>query len=75
MIPSHERPALHEKVPGSQTALLAVGRHIGYDEIEYATTPAAWRWARERADADGEEWIGKASVEVRRDHDRVINRI
>lgn len=75
VIPSYERPALHEKIPGSQTALLAVGRHTGYDEIEYATTQAAWRWARDRAAADGAAWLMEARVEFRRDKSRVIDRI
>ncbi len=75
MIPSHERPALHEKIPGSQTALMAVGRHVGYGELEYATTRGAWRWARDRGAKDGNAWLTGAAVDVRRDKNRVIDRV
>jgi len=75
MVPSFERPAMNEKIPGSQTAVLAVARDAGYGEFEYATTRGAWRRARDLAARDGARWIMETGVEIRRDTNRVINRI
>lgn len=75
VVPSFERPALAEKIPGSQTAALAVAREAGYGELEYATTRGAWRLAREIAAREGARWLDEASVETRRDTNRVIDHI
>jgi hypothetical protein len=75
VVPSFERPLLSENIPGAQTALLAVAREAGYGELEYATTRGAWRRAREIAAKEGGRWIMEADVEMRRDTNRVIDRI
>ena len=43
--------------------------------MEYATTRGAMRWARERAEKDGEAWLDAANVDIRRGSGRVIDRI
>ena len=73
--PSFERPALHEKIPGSHTAVLAVARDAGYGELEYATTRGALHHAQEAAAKHGTEWIAAAKVDVRRGKDRIIESI
>jgi len=75
VIPSFERPALHEIIPTAPTAVLAVARHVGYDEFEYATTRGAWRLARELAARHGGDWLDAADVAIRRDPSGVIDRI
>ncbi len=75
VVPSFERPALHEKILGSQTAVLAVARHASYGELEYATTRGALQHAWEAAENHGDEWIEAAKVEVRRGKDRIIESI
>jgi hypothetical protein len=76
VIPSFEqRPALHEKIPGSRTAVLAVARPAGYGEFEYATTRGALRFCRELAAKHGPAWLDRASTSIRRDKNRVIERI
>lgn len=75
VIPSYERPAQHENITGSRTAIVAAARHRGYGELEYATTRAAWRKAAELAEERGDAWLGAADVQIRRDRHRVIDRI
>lgn len=75
VIPSYERPAQHENIPGSQTAIVAAARHRSYDEFEYATTKAAWRKAVALAADRGDAWLRAADVQIRRDRHRVIDRI
>jgi hypothetical protein len=75
VIPSYERPAQHENIPGSQTAIVAAARHRSYGEFEYASTKAAWRKAAGLADEQGDAWLRAADVQIRRDRHRVIDRI
>lgn len=75
VIPSFERPARHEAIPGSETAIIAAARAKKYGEIEYATTRGAWRSAREAAAAHGDAWLAHADIQVRRDKKRVVDRI
>jgi hypothetical protein len=75
IVPSIDRPALFQSIPGSTTASLAVARDTGYDRLDYATTRGAWRWARERGRARGREWLAAAGTEIRRDRHQVIDRI
>ena len=75
VIPSFERPAQHENIPGSRTAIVAAARHRGYEELEYATTKAAWRKATGLAEEQGDAWLRAADVQIRRDRHRVIDRI
>jgi len=75
VIPSFERPALHESITGSNTAIIAVARHKGYDQLEYATTRAAWRRAGELAGTRGGLWLAQADIQVRRDRRRIIDRV
>lgn len=75
IVPSFQRPALSEAIPGSQTAVLAVAREVGFGDFEYATTRGAWRRAREIAAKDGARWIDEAAVEMRRDTNRVVERV
>ena len=76
MIPSYEqRPPLHEKIPGSRTAVLAVARPAGYGELEYATTRGALRFCRDLAAKHGSTWLDRANINVRRDKNRVIDRV
>lgn len=76
VIPTFEqRPALHEKIPGSRTAILAVARPAGYGELEYATTRGALRFSRDLAAKHGSTWLDRADINIRRDKNRVIERI
>ena len=75
VIPSYERPAQHRNIPGSRTAIVAAARHRAYDELEYATTKAAWQRAAALAREQGEAWLSAADVQIRRDRHRVIDRI
>lgn len=76
VIPSFEhRPALHEKIPGSRTAVLAVARPAAYGELEYATTRGALRFCRDLAAKHGSAWLDRADINIRRDKNRVIQRI
>lgn len=75
VVPAYERPAMHEKIPGSRTTSTTVARHAAYGELEHATTRGAWRWAREQAAKNGGTWIMEANIQFRRDADNVIDRI
>jgi hypothetical protein len=75
LVPAFERPPLHENIAGSDTAILAVARPGELGLLEYATTRGAMRWARERAEKDGEAWLDAANVDIRRGNGRVIDRI
>lgn len=75
VVPSFQRPALHEKIPQSQTAVLAVARHAGYGELEFATTRGAMQQARAAAEKHGAAWLAAADVSVRRDRKGIIDRI
>jgi len=75
VIPSFERPALHEKIPGSNTAILAVARPGELGLLEYATTRGAWRWARDRARDHGNDWLDRADIRISRADNRVVERI
>ena len=75
LVPAFERPPLHENIAGSDTAILAVARPGELGLLEYATTRGAMRWARERAEKDGEAWLDAANVDMRRGSGRVIDRI
>jgi len=75
LVPAFERPPLHEKIPGSDTAILAVARPGELGLFEYATTRGAMRWARDLAEKNGEAWLAAADVEIRRGKGRVIDRV
>jgi hypothetical protein len=75
IVPSFDRPALYQSIPGSTTASITVARDAGYDRLDYATTRGAWRWSRERARTRGREWLAAARTEIRRDRHQVIDRI
>jgi hypothetical protein len=75
LVPAFERPSLHENIPGSDTAILAVARPGELGLFEYATTRGAMRWARDLAAKHGEAWLAAAAVEIRRGKGRVIDRI
>lgn len=75
VVPAFERPALHENIPGSDLAILAVARPGELGLLEYATTRGAMRWARDHAAKHGEAWLAAADVEIRRGKGRVIDRI
>ena len=75
VIPSFERPALHENIPGSHTAILATARPGELGLLEYATTRGAWRWARDRARDHGNDWLDRAEITIRRGKKRVVERI
>ena len=75
VVPSFERPALHRRIPGSDTTILAVARPAPLGLFEYATTRGALRWARDLGQRAGETWLDTAKTEIRRDNKRVIQRI
>ena len=75
VIPAFERPQLHERIPGSQTAIIAAARPAPLGLFEYATTRGALRWARDLAAEQGALWMTQADIEIRRDKGRVIDRI
>lgn len=76
IIPSFETvPPVNKPIPGSQTARLAVARHAGHGELEYATTQGALRYAQDAADQHAQDWIDAAKVEERRDADDVVTRV
>ncbi len=76
IVPSFEtKPPITRAIPGSRTARLAVARHAGHGELEYATTLGALRHARDMAAAHTEDWLAAARVEERRDKDGIITRI
>ncbi|MFZ9933266.1 MAG: hypothetical protein ACO3G9_08730 [Chthoniobacterales bacterium] len=76
IVPSFESaPPVNRPIPGSRTARLAVARHAGHGELEYATTQGALRHAQDLAAAHTREWIAAAKVEERRDADGVITRV
>ncbi len=73
--PSFQRPPLHEKIPGSKTAVLVAAREAGYGELEYATTRAALHHAREAAEKQGRAWVAAAKADIRRGRNGVIESI
>lgn len=75
VIPAFERPPMHEAIPGSQTAIIAVARPAGLGLFEYATTRGAMRWARDLGAKDGALWLDAAQIEIRRGPKRVVDRI
>ena len=75
VIPAFERPALHESIPGSQTAIIAAARPADLGLFEYATTRGAMRWARDLGAKRGTKWLAEAKIEIRRGKDRVIDRV
>lgn len=76
IVPSFETSTpLNKPIPGSRTARLAVARHAGHGELEYATTQGALRYARDMAAKHAQEWIDAAEVEERRDKDGVVTRV
>lgn len=75
VVPSFERPALREDIPGSTTAVLAVARPAEFGLFEYATTRGAWRWARDLARENGSTWLEASNIQIRRDKNRVVERI
>ena len=75
VIPSFERPAMHESIPGSQTAIIAAARPASLGLFEYASTRGAMRWARDLGAKEGALWLTKANVDIRRGKGRVIDRI
>jgi hypothetical protein len=76
VIPSFETvPPVNKPIPGSRTARLAVARHSGHGELEYATTQGALRYAQEMAAQNAQEWIDAADVGERRDEDGILTRV
>jgi len=76
VIPSFETvPPINKPIPGSRTARLAVARHSGHGELEYATTQGALRYAQEMAAQHAQEWIDAADVGERRDADGILTRV
>lgn len=75
IIPSFDRPALHEPIPGASSTCIAVARDTGYESFEYATTRGAWRWARDLGRARGRDWLANTKIDIRRDRNQVIDRI
>jgi len=76
VIPSFETvPPVNKPIPGSRTARLAVARHSGHGELEYATTQGALRYAQEMAAQHAQEWIDAADVGERRDADGILTRV
>ena len=76
IVPSFETPPpVNKPIPGSRTARLAVARHAGHGELEYATTQGALRYAQDMAAEHAQEWIDAAAVEERRDADGVVTRV
>ena len=76
IVPSFETIApVTKPIPGSRTARLAVARHAGHGELEYATTQGALRYAQDMAARHAQDWIEAADVDERRDADGVITRV
>lgn len=76
ILPSFETaPPITKSIPGSQTARLAVARHAGHGELEYATTQGALRYAQDAAAQSAQDWIDTAKVEERRDADGVVTAV
>jgi len=76
ILPSFETvPPITKSIPGSQTARLAVARHAGHGELEYATTQGALRYAQDAAAQYAQDWIDAAEVKVRRDADGIVTRV
>ena len=76
IVPSFEPKApLTKSIPGSQTARLAVARHAGHGELEYATTQGALRYAQDMAAQHAQDWIEAAKVDWQRDADGVVTRV
>lgn len=75
VVPSFQRPALHEKIPQSQTAVLAVARPAAYGELEFATTRGAMQRARAAGEKHGAAWLAVADIRMRRDRKGIIDRI
>ena len=76
IVPSFETVApITKQIPGSRTARLAVARHAGHGELEYATTQGALRYAQDMAAEYAQDWIEAADVDERRDADGVVTRV
>jgi len=75
VIPSFERPAIHQNIPQSQTAMIAAARDDGHGLFQFATTRGAMRWARDLGVKKGDDWLDKSEMKIRRGKDKVINRI
>ena len=75
VVPSFERPALHRDIPGSQTAILAVARPAELGLFEYAATRGALRWSRDLGAREGDAWLDRANVKIRRNGKKVVDRI
>jgi hypothetical protein len=76
VVPSFETlPPIHKTIPGSRTARLAVARHAGHGELEYATTQGALRYAQDAAARHVQDWLAAAIVEEQRDADGIVTRV
>lgn len=75
VVPSFERPPLRLEIPGSKTAALTVARRSADGELEYATTKGALRFAKDLAEERAGQWLMDSAVEIRRQKNRVIDRI
>jgi hypothetical protein len=76
IVPSFETIApITKPIPGSRTARLAVARHAGHGELEYATTQGALRYAQDMAAQHAQDWIEAADVDERRDGDGIVTRV
>jgi hypothetical protein len=76
IVPSFETVApITKSVPGAQTVRLAVARHAGHGELEYATTQGALRYAQDMAAQHAQDWLDAARVEEKRDAYGVVTRV
>lgn len=76
IVPTFEtEPPVHKAIPGSRTTRLAVARHAGHGELEYATTRGALRYAQDIAAQNAAGWIDAAEIDMQRDGDGVVTRI
>jgi hypothetical protein len=76
VVPSFETlPPVNKPIPGSRTARLAVARHAGHGELEYATTQGAMRYAQDMAARHAQDWIEAADIDERRDADGIVTRV
>lgn len=75
VIPSFEHPDLRLEIPGAKISAMAVARPSDYGQLEYATTKGALRYAKDLAEARAGEWIMNSNVEIRRQSNRVIDRV
>lgn len=76
ILPSFETvPPINKPIAGSRTARLAVARHAGHGELEYASTQGALRYAQDAAEQHARDWIDAAEIDERRDADGVVTRV